>query len=366
MLRKSSRAPRRAAAFGNEERRGRWVRIGTRLAAVDVLNRRNRPSPAWLAILMVAALSACRPVEPAPPPVPPPAITGLAVTPSHLTLAVLETYQPQVMAVLSDGTQRDVSGTAAGTAYRVDAHAPAHVREDGLLVIAEDAVTLDQFDLRVSHGGFDIELPVTIRNTLAKTVSAGGPDGLPVITNYRGLDALVNKERNLPPAYVPPDLVIVDVPHTGEPKEMREEAARSLEELFDAARTDGWLLYAASGYRSYESQAAIFERNVALYGLEQASRFSARPGQSEHQTGLAMDVTSAAVGYRLVQEFGRTGEGRWLAENAARFGFVIRYPEDRELVTGYAYEPWHLRYLGAPLAAALVEMELTLEEYLAD
>ena len=347
---------------------GGWAGIDTRQGAVGTLRKRLDHALLGAAVLVAVTLSACGPAQPEPPapPPPPPVITRIAVTPDQLSLAAREQYRPTVTAIFSDGSQRDVSGAAAGTVYLLDEHAPAQVRDDGMLAIAEDAVTLEQFSLAVSHGGFDVELPVTIRNILAKTVSGAGPDEPPGITNYQSIDAVVNKERNLPPAYVPPDLVVVDVPHAGEPKQMREAAARSLEQLFAAAQADGWLLYAASGYRSYEAQAAIFERNVAHYGLEQASRFSARPGQSEHQTGLAMDVTSAAVGYRLVQEFGQTGEGRWLAQSAARFGFVIRYPEDREQVTGYAYEPWHLRYVGVSLAAALVELELTLEEYLGD
>ena len=125
----------------------------------------------------------------------------------------------------------------------------------------------------------------------------------------------------------------------------------------DAAK-QGINLYIVSGFRSYSSQASIYNNYVARDGKAAADRYSARPGHSEHQTGLAFDVNS------LSQSFENTAEGRWLAANCHKYGFIIRYPKGKESVTGYMYEPWHIRYLGTSTAAAVHNSGLTLEEYL--
>ena len=101
-------------------------------------------------------------------------------------------------------------------------------------------------------------------------------------------------------------------------------------------------------------------------GEEEAARVSAKPGHSEHQLGTTIDFTTPRVDYDLVESFGATPEGQWLAQNAGRFGFVMSYPQDKEQVTGYAYEPWHFRYVGVDVAAAVAESRLTLYEYLLD
>ncbi|HSL93335.1 MAG TPA: M15 family metallopeptidase [Bacillota bacterium] len=195
-----------------------------------------------------------------------------------------------------------------------------------------------------------------------------GEDSKVMVSNVDSILVLVNKKRNLPATYVPVDLSRADVPFPfdGDHPRMylREEAARALEDLFDSAATAGLELYATSGYRSYETQAAIFAANVAKVGEEEANKTSAVPGQSEHQTGLAMDVTSAVVNYRLVESFGETEEGMWLAQNAHHFGFIIRYPKGKEDITGYSYEPWHVRYVGTEAAKLIFPRALTLEEYI--
>ncbi|MDR0434109.1 MAG: M15 family metallopeptidase, partial [Gracilibacteraceae bacterium] len=126
-------------------------------------------------------------------------------------------------------------------------------------------------------------------------------------------------------------------------------------------------IYGVSGYRSYGTQVSIFDYNVGRFGSEEeANRISARPGESEHQTGLVMDVSTAAVNYALEQSFDQTPEYGFIRDNAHKYGFVVRYPQGKEDITGYMYEPWHLRYFGPELAAALYEAEQTYEEYLAD
>ncbi|HHY82587.1 MAG TPA: M15 family metallopeptidase [Clostridiales bacterium] len=185
--------------------------------------------------------------------------------------------------------------------------------------------------------------------------------------NPDAIDVLVNRTYILPSSYVPSNLVIPDVPFT--PKSnyrlLREEAAAALEEMFKSALDDGIKLYAHSGYRSYINQKGIFQKNVSKYGsVEKASRISAKPGESEHQTGLAVDITSKSVNYKLVSSFSRTAEGKWIAENAHKFGFIIRYPKDKEDITGFIYEPWHIRYLGVELATEVYNSGLTFEEFL--
>lgn len=177
---------------------------------------------------------------------------------------------------------------------------------------------------------------------------------------------ITNKKYALGEDYVPDNLVYVDVPvvaEAGERNMMREVAADALKELFDAAQTDGLELYALSGYRSYETQVQIFNNYAASEGEEAANRYSAKPGESEHQTGLTMDVTSQSYDLQLGEGFGDTEEGKWLKDHAHEAGFIIRYPEGKEDITGYVYEPWHIRYLGKEMATYVYESGLTYEEY---
>jgi D-alanyl-D-alanine carboxypeptidase len=179
-------------------------------------------------------------------------------------------------------------------------------------------------------------------------------------------DALVNKERSLPAGYIPEDLVFVEVPtclELPEVRQMRREASRALSELFAAASAAGFELTARSGYRAYATQAALYTNYVRNQGQEYADQYSARPGTSEHQTGLVMDITSPGMNFQLDESFGETPEGIWTAANAQRFGFIIRYPLGKEDITGYAYEPWHLRYVKPALAEELYRRGLTMEEF---
>ncbi|MFC7062665.1 M15 family metallopeptidase [Halobacillus seohaensis] len=192
-------------------------------------------------------------------------------------------------------------------------------------------------------------------------------DGLTIIEEPDIKEVVVNKDRKLPEGYEPDELVEPNVRFPFEedhPKKMMQpKAARALENLFAAANKEGLGLYATSGYRSYETQQRIYENNVAERGQEEADKFSARPGTSEHQTGLAMDVTSAEMEFKLDQSFINTPEGNWLAENAHEYGFVVRYLKGTMDITGYEYEPWHLRYVGTDLSTQIHESGGTLEEF---
>ena len=125
-----------------------------------------------------------------------------------------------------------------------------------------------------------------------------------------------------------------------------------------AAQAEGLNLFVVSGYRSYDYQSTLYDSYVAQYGQEAADRFSARPGHSEHQTGLAFDVNT------IDDSFADTPEYEWLKEHCVEYGFIIRYPDGKESVTGYKFEPWHIRYLGKDTAKAVDDTGLTLEEYL--
>ena len=178
---------------------------------------------------------------------------------------------------------------------------------------------------------------------------------------------LVNKQNRAPA--VPVTLVKPDVTPTRESVAeniyMRPEAASALEALFEGAAEAGLTLYATSVYRSYSTQKAIFDRKAAERGEQAANRSVAKPGYSEHQTGLAMDIEGeTTLGTGLTEAFGESPEGIWVAEHCHEYGFIIRYPKDKTNITGYIYEPWHIRYVGVEAATEITELGVTFEEYI--
>lgn len=188
-----------------------------------------------------------------------------------------------------------------------------------------------------------------------------------VDTTPDSIYCLVNKDYSLPSDYEPNDLVIPNVSfsidYESEKKYLRQDASDALEKLFQAALEENFELVAVSGYRSYERQQEIYETNLKTRGTTHTNQYSAKPGYSEHQTGLVMDISCESEHYDLQESFGETPEGIWVAQNCAKYGFIIRYPEDKCDITGYAYEPWHLRYVGVTMAEYLTENTLTLDEY---
>lgn len=193
-------------------------------------------------------------------------------------------------------------------------------------------------------------------------------DGKNIIQNPDNLMVMVNKVYSLPAEYQPNDLVRPKVSFSfgSEPVDkslLRKEAASALEEMFAAANNNGIELFAVSGYRSYDRQDQILRAEIQYVGEEKAVEAVAMPGNSEHQTGLAMDISASSVGYRLTEEFELTKEGQWLANEAHKFGYILRYPKGKEEITGYMYEPWHFRYVGVDAATEIFENDWTLEEY---
>ncbi|MBI2865594.1 MAG: M15 family metallopeptidase [Chloroflexi bacterium] len=175
----------------------------------------------------------------------------------------------------------------------------------------------------------------------------------------------VNKQNALPSSYVPEDLVpLTSVRTTTANQRLRRLVAPVLDQLLTAAKAAGHDLVVSSAFRSYAEQESVHAYWESTLGKVQADRQSALAGHSEHQLGTVVDLTSASVGFQLEESFGDKPEGRWLRENAHRFGFVISYPAGKEAVTGYAYEPWHIRYVGVEQATAIYQKGITLEEYL--
>lgn len=173
-----------------------------------------------------------------------------------------------------------------------------------------------------------------------------------------------NKHRALTPSdFAPSDLSVVN----GVPNEffqpLREPAARAVEQLHAAAAAEGVNFGIISAYRDYNTQVALYNKYVNRDGQEAADTYSARPGHSEHQTGLAVDFDDGGACY-LDTCFESTSAGQWLATNAYKYGFVLRYPNGKDGITGFMYEPWHFRYVGVELATEMHNQGVsTLEEF---
>ena len=197
------------------------------------------------------------------------------------------------------------------------------------------------------------------------------PDNAEVLANHEAMSylALVNNCYRLSSDFTPPDLSAVDVATVNPPwgsdvHHLRESAARATEQLFQAAAAEGLFLLMSSGYRSYDMQVFFHDIAIRDFGPEEARRRSAVPGHSEHQLGLAVDLTTHELGGRLDQVFIETPEGIWVSQNAHRFGFIFSFPYGREAETGIMYEPWHIRFVGVDVATEIFNAGQILEEFL--
>jgi LAS superfamily LD-carboxypeptidase LdcB len=184
----------------------------------------------------------------------------------------------------------------------------------------------------------------------------------PFFSNLREIDdpestlVLCNKHHILPTDYEPDDLTYL----SGTAQRLRSEAAAAYEKMKKEAASEGYWFTVYSGYRSYSTQKRLYERYAAVDGADGADDYSARPGHSEHQAGLAIDISA---GVREA-ELGHTETFRWLSENAYRFGFILRYPDGYSEITGYQYEPWHWRYVGIEAATIMHDEQIpTFEEF---
>lgn len=201
------------------------------------------------------------------------------------------------------------------------------------------------------------------------SVPAMSQDKVRVVADPNNTLVLVNKYFKLPTNYKPQLLVYPHVRFlTGrtEKAKMQLIAANALEKMFHAAKHDGVTLTGVSAYRSYKTQVALFKHYEQRDGQAKALTYSAFPGTSEHETGLAIDVSDAAGRTAATPAFSGTKESLWLESHASNYGYIIRYPKGKQAVTGYEYEPWHLRYVGTAVAKSLKAANQTLEEYLGD
>ena len=254
-------------------------------------------------------------------------VTGITLTIYDLSLSIGETRMPIVTMAPNNATDKgeiwESSDTNVATVDRY-----GNIRG---VAAGECIVTVTS----TSNGEVSAEVKVKVK---AEVTEPTYIDGI----------LIANKTYALPKSYAPRE---------------NPEATSQMWAMFAAAKTEGLNLRLQSGYRSYVDQSIIYNGYVARDGQAAADRYSARPGHSEHQTGLAFDLSTYYF-EGLTEEFGNVPEGKWLAENCHKWGFIIRYPKEKEHITGYMYEPWHIRYLGVEKATAVYESGLCLEEYL--
>lgn len=181
-----------------------------------------------------------------------------------------------------------------------------------------------------------------------------------IIKNPENILVLVNKNNKLKKEYIPHDLEIINLKYSTQNKYLKKEAKIAFEKLSEEAQLRNLSIIAVSTYRSYEYQYNLYNYYVETKGIEYADLCSARPGHSEHQTGLAIDVMGSNNDYDLFEE---SVEFNWMKNNAHLYGFILRYPKGKETITGFKYEPWHYRYVGVEVATYLYQNNLTLEEY---
>lgn len=171
---------------------------------------------------------------------------------------------------------------------------------------------------------------------------------------------LVNKYYFLDSDYVPDNLEIIDEEFARSGMKLVNYARTAYEEMAKAAKSDKMTLIIMSSYRSYKYQVNLYQKYVDDEGVNAADTYSARPGFSEHQTGLAFDVYNGVLDYT---NFDKTDEFKWMQDNAYKYGFILRFPDDKKNETGYMYESWHYRYVGKKIAKYIHENKISLEEY---
>lgn len=196
----------------------------------------------------------------------------------------------------------------------------------------------------------------------------GVPEPIDTKTSDDGdILVLVNKLHAVSSDYKPKDMVYMDNSlSTWENLELKEEAYEAYKKMYADSKELGYNLKVCSAYRTYKTQISLFNNSIANRGWETTYLRSAYPGRSEHHTGLCIDITSKSMGWNLSQDFADYEDGKWLNTHCQDYGFIVRYPKGKTDITGYAYEPWHFRYVGVEAAKYIMENNLTLEEYLGE
>jgi hypothetical protein len=251
--------------------------------------------------------------------------------------AKVDTVNNNVVRLIQPGEVITVKGFVVG--QNVDGNNRWFVLEDGTFTWS---------------GGYTNQDVANLSDLTPKPPTPTPTPVYPAPTSDGLVTAVINKKYpNNPLMYAPGDLVDI-----GNGQKLRKEAAAAMALMQEAATAAGAGLVMGSGYRSYSTQDALYSSYVAKDGKEAADRYSARPGHSEHQTGLVMDFAPIADNFAGTKQFA------WLTANAHKYGFVLRYPDGKESVTGYMYEPWHWRYIGVTDATAMnAGTKKTLEEY---
>ena len=179
----------------------------------------------------------------------------------------------------------------------------------------------------------------------------------------KGMYSLVNKYNYLESNYVPNDLVSVSYEYAVNNTKLNKTALENFINMANAAKKENIIFKITTAYRDYNFQSILYNNYVKTDGKDLADTYSARPGYSEHQLGYSVDLTTS--NYSQFDEFEHTNEYKWLQENAHKYGFILRYPKDKEYITGYQFESWHYRYVGIDIAKYIYENNITYEEYYA-
>ena len=194
----------------------------------------------------------------------------------------------------------------------------------------------------------------------------GLPDKLDLLKKDNGnVLVLVNKLHAVSKNYKPTDMVAIKGSYTtNQGLEMKADAYKAFKKMRKAAKADGIRFKICSAYRTYSTQKWLYNNYLNTMGKKLRDIRSAYPGRSEHHTGYAIDLVTKSTGWTLTQDFAKTSEGKWVNKHCAEYGFIIRYPKGKTDITGYDYEPWHLRYVGVDAAKEITKQGITLEEYL--
>lgn len=265
-------------------------------------------------------------------------------------------------------------GNSADSASADSAKA-ANAGAEDTVVSADDSAAQDETINTAEIAGDDAVTTVATKKTKVKYDKEapwesfdmyGLPDKLDLLKKDNGdVLVLVNKLHAVSKYYEPTDMVAINGSYTtNQGLEMKEDAYKAFKKMRKAARADGIYFKICSAYRTYETQKWLYKNYLNTMGRELRDIRSAAPGRSEHHTGYAIDLVTKSTGWTLTQDFAKTDEGKWIKKNCAKYGYIIRYPKGKTDITGYDYEPWHLRYVGVDVAKEITKQGITLEEYL--
>ncbi|MCI5722471.1 MAG: M15 family metallopeptidase [Erysipelotrichaceae bacterium] len=220
-----------------------------------------------------------------------------------------------------------------------------------------------------SHPELIRKQPTTTDTTASSNTEASpepSASALPSnLTDPNSVTVLVDKQHSLSRDFVPTNLATPYLQSTVDVIQIRQDAGDAAKSMIAAADAAGIKLYVTAGYRSYDEQQTLYEDRVSRLGESQAEETTAKAGYSENQTGLALDFTDTPTGTSST-DFANTPAGQWLYANAHTYGFILRYPENKQSITGYAYMPWHYRFVGTDVSTAMYEQggtDLTFEEF---